>query len=261
MPAGVGGATLRASLKLWLGLPPERSGVFSAGNGPAMRAAVLGAAVHEPNQLKQLIDASTRLTHTDPKALHGAMAVAIAAQCSRDGDCGGAAYLHRVGVVLPDPAAIEFNDRLLRAVRSAESGKETAEFAQALGAKGGVSGYIYETVPVAIHAWLRHPRDFRSAVRAAVECGGDTDTVAAITGGIVASGTGPEGIPADWRDGMLEWPRSAAWIARLAAGAQSAVGTRTPVAPPRVGPTVLARNALFLAAVLSHLCRRALPPY
>ena len=150
---------------------------------------------------------------------------------------------------------------MLRAIRSAESGAETVEFAQALGAKGGVSGYIYETVPVAIHAWLRHPRDFRSAVRAAVECGGDTDTVAAITGGIVASGTGPEGVPADWREGMLEWPRSAAWIERLATGAQRAVDSGRSVAPPRVGPTVLARNILFFAAVLAHLCRRALPPY
>ncbi|HEY9843582.1 MAG TPA: ADP-ribosylglycohydrolase family protein, partial [Candidatus Obscuribacterales bacterium] len=30
LPAGVGLATLRACVKLWLGWPPERSGVFSA---------------------------------------------------------------------------------------------------------------------------------------------------------------------------------------------------------------------------------------
>src|SRR5690349_8968013 len=42
LPAGVGKATARAILKLWLGFPPSRSGVRSAGNGPAMRAAVLG---------------------------------------------------------------------------------------------------------------------------------------------------------------------------------------------------------------------------
>lgn len=39
LPAGIGFATLRAILKLWLGFPPSRSGVFSAGNGPAMRSA------------------------------------------------------------------------------------------------------------------------------------------------------------------------------------------------------------------------------
>src|SRR5262245_61970089 len=43
MPAGVGLATLRAILRLWIGVPPDHSGVTSAGNGPAMRAAVIGA--------------------------------------------------------------------------------------------------------------------------------------------------------------------------------------------------------------------------
>jgi len=37
LPAGVGLETLRAIVRLWRGLPPSQSGVFSAGNGPAMR--------------------------------------------------------------------------------------------------------------------------------------------------------------------------------------------------------------------------------
>ncbi|HEY2587194.1 MAG TPA: ADP-ribosylglycohydrolase family protein [Tepidisphaeraceae bacterium] len=261
LPAGVGGATLRATLKLWLGFPPRHSGVFSAGNGPAMRAPVLGAALRDPERLRQMVGASTRLTHTDPKAFYGATAVAIAAQCSRDEVLTGAAYLDRVTAALPEPDATELVERLSRTVQSVESGECTVEFAAALGARRGVSGYIYETVPVAIHAWLRHPRDYRSAVRAAVECGGDTDTVAAITGGIVASGTGPDGIPAEWRRGLLEWPRSETWIAQLAERAHSAVESGTPAAPPRVGPQVLIRNAFFLSVVLAHVLRRGLPPY
>src|SRR5207247_666335 len=39
VPAGIGIATLRSIIRLWVGISPERSGVFSAGNGPAMRAA------------------------------------------------------------------------------------------------------------------------------------------------------------------------------------------------------------------------------
>ena len=42
LPVGIGSATLRAILKLWLGFRPDRSGVFSAGNCPAMRSAILG---------------------------------------------------------------------------------------------------------------------------------------------------------------------------------------------------------------------------
>jgi ADP-ribosylglycohydrolase len=41
LPAGIGFATLRAILKLWLGFPAHRAGVYSAGNGPAMRSACL----------------------------------------------------------------------------------------------------------------------------------------------------------------------------------------------------------------------------
>src|SRR5580698_6167600 len=42
-PGGVGLATARACIKLWLGFPVGRSAVASAGSGPAMRSAILGA--------------------------------------------------------------------------------------------------------------------------------------------------------------------------------------------------------------------------
>ena len=80
VPAGVGFATLRAILKLWMGFPPSRSGVYSAGNGPAMRSALLGAYFFdEPAKRRQFVSAATRLTHTDPKAETAALAVAEAA--------------------------------------------------------------------------------------------------------------------------------------------------------------------------------------
>ena len=72
LPAGIGLATLKATLKLWIGFSPHRSGVYSAGNGPAMRSPVLGATIADQDQLRRLVRASTRLTHTDPKAEYGA---------------------------------------------------------------------------------------------------------------------------------------------------------------------------------------------
>src|SRR5262249_43708442 len=69
-PAGVGLGPLRAILKLWMGFPPSRSGVRSAGNGPAMRAAILGACfAADEERLRAFVSVSTRLTHTDPRAL------------------------------------------------------------------------------------------------------------------------------------------------------------------------------------------------
>jgi hypothetical protein len=63
IPAGIGFATLRAILKLWLGFPPARSGVHSAGNGPAMLSAIIGAYFFdEPEKRREFVAAATSLT-------------------------------------------------------------------------------------------------------------------------------------------------------------------------------------------------------
>ena len=98
VPAGIGFATLRATIKLWLGAKPDRSGVFSAGNGPAMRSALLGVALDDLTQLQSFVRASTRITHTDPLAEYGALAVALAAHVScRRQDVSGVDYLNYPG--------------------------------------------------------------------------------------------------------------------------------------------------------------------
>ncbi|HTL31078.1 MAG TPA: ADP-ribosylglycohydrolase family protein [Tepidisphaeraceae bacterium] len=258
VPAGIGGATLRSIFRLWIGVSSEKSGVFSAGNGPAMRAAILGVAIDDIDRLRKFVVASTRITHTDPKALHGATAVAIAARCAAE-NAGGACYLDRVRTALSGDDPEELVDLLTRAVASAEHGTSTPAFADSIGCTRGVSGYMYHTVPVAIHAWRRHPNSYVDAVTDAILCGGDTDTLAAIAGGIVGAHVGIEGIPQNWREGLLEWPRTQRWIAQLAECVHHSATNR--ITAPRVNPLVIARNALFALIVLMHIARRALPPY
>ena len=80
VPAGVGLATLKSILKLWIGFPPNRSGTFSAGNGPAMRSPIIGVAMGgSVEDLRRFVVASTQVTHSDPRAFYGALAVALAA--------------------------------------------------------------------------------------------------------------------------------------------------------------------------------------
>jgi ADP-ribosylglycohydrolase len=74
LPAGVGKATARSCIKLWFGVRPSKSGVYSAGNGPAMRAAIFGATIDDIPKLLEYVRASSRLTHTDPKAEFGTVA-------------------------------------------------------------------------------------------------------------------------------------------------------------------------------------------
>lgn len=263
LPAGIGWATLRACLRLWAGFSPRKSGVFSAGNGPAMRSAVIGAAVSDRQRMIELTELSARLTHRDPRAVHGAVAVALAASmAAHGGEVDGGEFLTRLRAASPHDEAPALLRAIERAVDSARRGESTTTFADALGLERGVSGFVEHSVPVALHAWLANQDDLRGAVIAAVACGGDTDTVAAITGGIVGAGVGREGVPEVWLDGLAEWPRSVAWMKRVAECTHRAlaVGER-PAVPRLFAPALLLRNALFTLIVITHGVRRLLPPY
>jgi ADP-ribosyl-[dinitrogen reductase] hydrolase len=253
MPAGIGFATLRAIVKLWCGVPPLRSGVFSAGNGPAMRAAILGT-VAEGDRLRELVRRSARMTHSDPKAEAGSFAVAFATLLvCKTPDLSGEQYLEALQLELDEP---ELLGLLRQVVDSVAAGEGTIAFADRMFGAWGVSGYVYQTVPVAIHAWLSYPQDFRGAIEVTVACGGDTDSVAAIVGGIVGAAVGVEGIPAAWRSELIEWPRSLDWMERLGRQLEDGMVGR---AIELSFLSLLLRNVGFLAIVIFHGFRRLLP--
>ena len=260
LPAGVGFATLRAIGKLWCGVSPAKSGVFSAGNGPAMRSAIVGAYFKDNFiSLRQFTLASTRITHSDPKAAWGALAVALAASMSCTAETIDAEdYYQRLAAMLPVQEASEFLRLIRLAVTSSQEAQETREFATSLGLERGVSGYVYHTVPVVIHAWLSSPDDLRTGLHNIIACGGDADTTGAILGGIIGCRVGKAGIPAEWLDNLWEWPRSVAWMERL--GRQLAEPD-VRVAPTLPVPGMIVRNFVFLCIVLLHGFRRILPPY
>jgi len=216
LPAGVGLATLRAILKLWCGFPPDRSGVFSAGNGPAMRSPILGAAIADHDLLRKLVRASTRITHTDPKAEYGAWAVARAAQMASTGQrVEPHAYVDSFREILASEHAVEFIALVERVADCLESDESTMSFAASLGLEKGVSGYVYHTVPVVLHAWLSNQTDLLAAITSVIRCGGDADSTAAIVGGIVGAAVGKEGVPRELLQRLCEWPRTVAWMEQL----------------------------------------------
>jgi ADP-ribosyl-[dinitrogen reductase] hydrolase len=264
-PPAIGLATLRALLKLWLGFPSTRSGVFSAGNGPAMRSAILGVCFGgDIARLRQLVGVSTRITHIDRKAEWAALAVAVAAHvASLPAEVSSQAFLARFGYVLGDDSkqAGELLGLLEGAAQSATRGESAEDFAASLGLERGVSGYAYHTVPVALQVWLRRPDDF-TAVLDAIRCGGDTDTVAAIVGGILGARVGKDAIPPEWREKIWEWPRSTAWMERLGNQLARACATGKPQKAVPVPLWALPlRSLLFTLIVLAYGFRRMLPPY
>ncbi|MEI6147719.1 MAG: ADP-ribosylglycohydrolase family protein [bacterium] len=264
IPAGVGLATLRACLRLWMGVPPDNSGVFSAGNGPAMRSALLGVVYGDnPTVLRTMVGISTRITHVDPKALSGALTVAIAAHQSSSGvsitpyDFG-----ELIRVRLDDSDTGEFLQLVDGACLSAARGEPLDKFAESIGCGKGISGYMLHTVPCVIQTWLRHQTAYRAGVEEMLAAGGDTDTTAAILGGITGAGVGKNGIPSEWLSGIVEWPRRTTWMEALGdAVVRSLAGDAAVRVPPLFVPGVPVRNAFFMAVVLAHGLRRLVPPY
>ena len=265
LPAGIGMATLKSILKLWFGFPPNRSGVFSAGNGPAMRSPIIGVALgHSDEELRKFVLRSTQITHSDPKAFYGALAVALAAYQSATGlPVTPARFLSKLESLLAGEQATDFLNLLQSAAKSAARGESVSVFASAIGSLHGVSGYMYHTAPCVIQVWLRHADDFKGGLREVISAGGDTDTASAILGAIIGARVGKEGIPEDWLRNIIEWPRSIGWIERLGSAVAAAFsgGSELPHCPGYFVPGIAIRNMLFLLVVLVHGFRRLAPPY
>jgi ADP-ribosyl-[dinitrogen reductase] hydrolase len=264
LPAGIGWGTLRSILKLWLFLPEKYQGVYSAGNGPAMRSAILGVCFAEDEKrLKQFVRISTRLTHVDPKAECGALAIALAARSSMRHQSFNEfiedlARLTRQHL----QAGHELQELVINIRESVNIGESTEHFVKKLDCQKGVTGYVYHSVPAVLHAWQSYPDDFPRSLQTIIRCGGDTDTTAAMLGAIIGAGVGKQGIPKQWLDDLIEWPRTVAWMENLAIKAVTAVQNKKPGKAHSLSITGLAvRNMGFLLLVLMHGFRRLLPPY
>ncbi len=257
LPAGVGLATARAILKLWIGFKPGRNGVFSAGNGPVMRAPIIGVYfADDVKQRMEFVRASTVLTHTDPKAFEAAM---MAAECSAFavmGETGEDAIFARMREIAQAPEWTKSMNQIQEAVAQRMT---VEDFAKSMGFGQEVSGYSVHTMIMVLFIWLRHRGDFKTTISEAIACGGDTDSVAAIVGGIA----GAETVEFDpcWTGRMSDTPHSMGYLLRLGKSlGQSADGNPTE-APALCHLAILPRNFIFLTVVLLHGLRRILPPY
>jgi ADP-ribosylglycohydrolase len=252
LPPGIGLATLKACLRLWLGFSADKSGVFSAGNGPAMRSALLGVFFSgKDDEIRAYVRASTRLTHTDPKAETAALAIALTASWTLT-------EAHRSREIAQiwrscgpeDPAWQALIDKIVSAEAADRS---VSDLAAELGlAKRGVSGYAYHTVPIALYGWLRHAADFRTGLEAVMVCGGDVDTVGAITGALLALNAE---IPPEWLAGFTDFPISRQYLEGLALAVESPADHKAPLL---FWPILPLRNLILLAIVLVHYLARHL---
>ncbi len=136
----------------------------SYGNGSAMRVSPVGFAFNNIKQVLEVAKQSAEVTHNHPEGIKGAQAVASAVFMANSGsskkqiqDFISSNFSYDLGFVLDD-------------IRSTYEFDVTCQ----------------GSVPEAMVAFLES-HDYESAIRLAISIGGDSDTIACITGGIAAA--------------------------------------------------------------------------
>ena len=148
----------------------------SFGNGAAMRVSAVGFAANSLDEVKEMSRLITEVTHNHPEGIKGAEATAVAIYMARK----GSSIFEIRDYIDKNYYPMNFT---LDSIRDTYQFNETCQ----------------DTVPQALMAFFEST-GFEDAIRNAISIGGDSDTVAAICGGVAEA---YYGIPADIRKHAL----------------------------------------------------------
>lgn len=148
----------------------------SYGNGAAMRVSACGFVANTLEEVKQLSKSVTEVTHNHSEGIKGAEATAVAIFLARSGKN----LLEIRDYITKNYYPLNF---------SLDEIRDNYEFNES----------CQGTVPQALEAFFES-KNFEDAIRNAISIGGDSDTIAAITGGIAGA---YYGIPTDIRKHAL----------------------------------------------------------
>jgi poly(ADP-ribose) glycohydrolase ARH3 len=206
------GAGTRRVFELWQeGAPVATAaaqlfgGQGSRGNGAAMRIAPVAVRyADQPEHLCAEAARSSRVTHAHPVGVDAAVVQGAAIGAALRGEdilevARGAARTEELTNALGDVSEL------------LAGGREPVEVQARLKS----SSDAREALCAAVFAALAHP-DFEQAVRFAVRLGGDTDTVAAMSGAIAGARHGASSIPYRWVDALEDDERGRTHVEQLA---------------------------------------------
>ncbi len=186
------GPTTRQALRnLLRGAPWDKAGVDSATCGAAMRVAPIGLVYHFNLDLVDRYAAiSASVTHRNYSAIAGAVAVATAISCLVSDFSDDEMLLEVV-------SRTKKYDKLMseKIEYSKEIKDRELEYAVE---KLGNSIMTWDVVPMAFYCFFSS-NDFSDAVKKGANVGGDTDSIAAIAGGISGAKFGEKAIPNNWK--------------------------------------------------------------
>ena len=173
-------------------------GTGSYGNGAAMRVAPIALAYYDDTaEMLKAARQSASITHAHKLGIEGAalqaLAVALLLREPPGARVSGSALTEVLVAHANDAPAAIYVDKL-RGVKELLPEASPLEVVSRLG--NGIEAY--EAVPAALYCFLRRPTSFSEAVRYAISLGGDTDTIASMTGALSGAYLGESAIPSNW---------------------------------------------------------------
>lgn len=255
LPFGVGQATSLSCLKMLTGA--KQTGIHSAGNGAAMRAAIIGVFYHDNQEYRIKIGESiARTTHLDKRATDGALFVAeLAAAAYTNRQCKDQASRYNAF----DTAINVIQETWLReALDLARNLAEQQASIEAAAQQLGCSGFVNHSVALAAFAFLRWGDDTLTALQWTIKAGGDTDSNAAIVGAWCGALHGEEGLPSQLINKINDGPFGPSHLRKLARALGDIKYGKSPAAVGYCWPIALGRNVVLIPFILSHALLRQL---
>lgn len=173
----------------------------SRGSGGAVRVVPIACAYHHDLDLvAALAEDAAGTTHAHPVGRAGAVvhAVALASAIGHGDGWSRETFAPRLLATILAQPALRRADELVTGLASILS--LVARSASAAEAAGIVGNGVLaqEAVPLALFCFLRWAPDLEAVVTNAVLAGGDTDTIAAMSGALCGALVGEEAIPSSW---------------------------------------------------------------
>ncbi len=190
----IGPSSSQAITRLNSGVAWKESGSDIPSCGSSMRVAPIGLFYIDLGEIESNAALSSIPTHRSQGAIAGAVAVAISVRCALNNmECSGIIRETCARASRYDPD-LKKNIELSFYKRDAEPDRMFAEL--------GTSYSVYETVPCAFYCFSRHFESSEKAIIEAVNAGGDTDSIACITGAMCGALHGVGSFPERWINGL-----------------------------------------------------------